>query len=93
MSGLLKSRYKPYAPDPSFADPWQGPANHTQGYETTIWKEAEQVFGTCRESDLFPFSNLLVKNFHYLHSLTCKQGKYTITPTRNRFGVTNSIAG
>ena len=40
--------------NPRFAVLWQGPANRILQYETTIWKEAEQVFWHTQRTNLSP---------------------------------------
>ena len=44
----------PRQTNPRFAVLWQGPANRILQYETTIWKEAEQVFRHTQRTNLSP---------------------------------------
>ena len=82
--------HKPHVPNPSFAVLWQRPANRTIQNESTIWKGRRASFSVHADDRSLSNFKLTSKNFDYLYSLTCRQGKYTIITKRDRRGVTNS---
>ena len=73
----------PTTTKPRFAVLWQGPANRTLfPYETTIWKEAEQVFGIRRGQISLQFK-YISKKFPTFTFFKRVKRKYTIIPTRD----------